>query len=148
MSIHKKNPVRITDLLKRPSFLSFIKYLLIGGSSFILDYTLFYALYRWLGLNEIISNTIALFLVFWYNFLLNRYWSFKSKSPFCKQLLQYSLLLAFNMSFSNLFIYFTKVSLDLKPQYSKIISMVFIVLWNFLLYKHIIFHEKHENKPL
>lgn len=118
-----------------------IRYLITGISSFILEYLLFYYLFRLLLINELIANSIALAIVFWFNFLMNRYWSFKSKNKLSKQLLLYGLLFAFNISISNVFIYGASVILGMSPLISKILIMCLIVLWNFILYKTVIYKK-------
>ncbi len=118
-----------------------IRYLITGISSFVLEYILFYTLFRLLGINEFISNSIALAIVFWFNFLMNRYWSFKSKEKLSRQLILYGLLFTFNISISNLFIYGSSVVLGMSPLISKILIMCLIVIWNFVLYKTVIYKK-------
>lgn len=118
-----------------------IRYLITGFSSFILEYILFYSLFKLLGVNEFISNSIALAIVFWFNFLMNRYWSFKSKEKLSKQLILYGLLFAFNISISNIFIYGASIILGMSPLISKVLIMSLIVLWNFVLYKTVIYKK-------
>ena len=53
------------------------RYLVIGFLSFTLEYGLFFILSQIFKLWYIYANSIALAVVFWFNFLLNRYWSFR-----------------------------------------------------------------------
>ncbi|MBN1624665.1 MAG: GtrA family protein [Clostridia bacterium] len=117
----------------------FIKYVAVGLSSFVLEYAFFYFLFIILSINELISNTTAITIVFFYNFLMNRLWSFKSKEKFGKQVIMYGGLFFFNMLMSNLFIYSTTEYLKISPLISKVLIMGLIVLWNFVIYKKIIY---------
>ena len=117
----------------------FIRYIIIGFSSFILEYLLFFTLFKLIGINELVSSPIAIAVVFWFNYLMNRYWSFKSKGKLGRQLILYLLLFAFNTLISNLFIYGGTNLLQLSPLISKVMIMGLIVLWNFVIYKKIIY---------
>jgi len=117
----------------------FIRYLIIGFSSFLLEYLLFFTLFKLLKVNALISNSIAIFIVFWFNFLLNRYWSFESKEKLFKQLIMYLILFAFNITVSNLFIYEASIIINMSPLISKVLIMGAIVIWNFILYKKVIY---------
>jgi len=117
----------------------FLRYLIIGFSSFFLEYLLFYIMFKVLDINELISNTIAIAIVFWFNFLMNRFWSFESNEKFAKQLMLYGMLFAFNLGVSNLFIYFMTNYLMVSPLISKVLIMGLIVIWNFIIYKTIIY---------
>jgi putative flippase GtrA len=117
----------------------FIKYVAVGLSSFVLEYAFFYFLFIILSVNELISNTAAITLVFFYNFLMNRIWSFKSREKFGKQLMMYGALFLFNMLMSNLFIFAATEYLKISPLISKGLIMGMIVLWNFVIYKKIIY---------
>lgn len=119
----------------------FVRYLVVGFSSFFLEFTIFYGLLSWVGLGEIAANSIAITIVFWFNFLLNRFWSFKSNGAILRQVIQYGFLFAFNIMFSNGFIYVVSIVLGLSPLIAKVLSMGFIVMWNFVIYKKIIYRE-------
>ena len=125
--------------LKGKSKEQLTRYLITGFSSFLLEYSLFYFMYRLMNINELISNTIAIAIVFWVNFLVNRFWSFKSNSRFSKQLFLYGCLFIFNTSISNLFIYVSSNYLNISPLIAKVIIMGLIVVWNFVLYKTVIY---------
>src|SRR5690554_5909652 len=85
------------DKLSENSIGQFKRYIATGFLSFCIEYTLFNILYHIAGLGYIWANTIALTPVFWFNFLMNRYWSFKSKKSLKVQLPLYAILFAFNI---------------------------------------------------
>ncbi len=117
----------------------FFRYVVVGISSFVLEYSIFYLLFRILSVYELVSNTVAITLVFFFNFLMNRIWSFKSKEKLLKQILMYGGLFLFNMVMSNLFIFAATEYLEISPLISKVLIMGLIVLWNFVIYKKIIY---------
>ncbi len=138
---------RIIETFKnKQTLMSFIKYLIVGGSSFLLDYLLFYLLFRKMNIDKVVSNSISIFIAFWFNFFLNRLWSFKSDDKVVGQLLKYVGLMLFNMLFSNAFIYIINSNFGTDPVILKVIAMSIIVIWNFILYKTVIFKKKRKIK--
>lgn len=121
----------------------FVRYLITGFSSFFLEYLLFFIMFKVMGMYGLTANSIAICIAFCYNFMLNRIWSFKSRTPIQRQFVQYGALFLFNMAFSNGFIYAMSRWLGVSPLISKILAMGCIVIWNFVIYKVIIFRH-HE----
>ncbi len=128
-------------LLEGRSLQQLVRYLVTGVGSFLFEYALFYVFLRWLGLYELVANSVAIFLAFCLNFTINRIWSFESKEPLLKQLLLYISLFAFNMLFSNGFIFAASSWLSISPLISKVLAMCLIVCWNFIIYKKVIFRS-------
>lgn len=96
---------------------------------------------RFAGLWYITSNTIAMSCGFCLSFLLNRYWSFKSCDDYSRQLLLNGTLFLVNLAVSNFLIYlFTSIT-GLPYTISKLLVMGVIVMWNFIIYKKIIFRR-------
>ena len=116
----------------------FKKNLVTGFTSFGLEYTIF-TLCNWVGLWYIYSNTIAYVIIFWFNFLMNRFWSFQSKDNLGRQLVLFGMLFAFNLGATNVLIYFLSDIIGIIPAISKIIVMGAVVSWNFIIYKKVIY---------
>ena len=132
----------ITKTLKKPFIQQLIRYLVTGFTAFGIEYAMYVFLLKVIGLHYILASVIVYALVFWFSFIVNRIWSFKSKGNIGKQLLQYGLLFSFNLVVSNIFI--MKLLTDiigLDPLISPFIKMAFVVSWNFLIYKYIIYKE-------
>ncbi|MCK9480078.1 MAG: GtrA family protein [Firmicutes bacterium] len=128
----------------------FIRYLMVGGSGFLFEYLLFTILYNLFGdsgvnivgifiTGEIFANSVSILVAFWFSFILNRIWSFKSKSNFLKQLLYYLILFAFNMLVTNYLIHAMLVYLAISPRISKVLVMGAVVMWNFVIYRTVIY---------
>ncbi len=115
----------------------FKKYLIIGFTCFGLEYIIFLVLNQKTSI--IFANSISITIIFWFNFLMNRFWSFKSKARLKKQLFQYALLFAFNIAVTNGFIYALSELIGILPAISKILVMGAVVCWNFIIYKKIIY---------
>lgn len=120
----------------------FIRYLISGLLSAGAEFVLLILLTEYAGLWYIASNSIAFASGFWISFLLNRYWSFSSKKHFGRQLVQYSLLFIINLGLSTGFMYLLTTVAGLDYILSKVFVMGLIVLWNFIIYKKIIYRNE------
>lgn len=143
----KKIPL-FNKLLQPETLGQFFRYFLVGIFSFSIEYVLFIALRDLLTLNELLVNILVYTVIFWINFLLNRNYSFKSKANIKRQLFLYSILFVFNLVVGNILI-FSAIRYLLVLSFGegtwpvlylpKILIMFFIVSWNFVLYKKVIY---------
>lgn len=126
----------------------FLRYLVVGFSSFTVEYILFILFRHLLPVTELVVNIGVYTIIFWMNFLLNRKFAFRSKANVFKQLLSYGFLFAFNLVVGNILL-FSAIRHGLVLMAGegswpvlylpKILIMVFIVSWNFILYKKVIY---------
>ncbi len=116
-----------------------LKYLTVGVVSVGLETTLFYWLFRQLHIAWVAANSLSIFVTFWFNFLLNRLWSFQSCGPLSRQLVLYVALFCLNLVISNLIIFLLADKGHLDYIAAKLISIALIVSWNFVLYKTVIY---------
>lgn len=121
------------------TFHQFRKYVTTGLMSFCLEMSILFVLTNYLKIWHIYSNTISVVIVFWFNFLLNRYWSFKSRGRLTRQLILYGILFFINIAASNGIMYLLTDIAGVHYLVSKIVSVGMIVVWNFLLYKKVIY---------
>lgn len=133
------------EILHEKSIGQFKKYLIIGFSSFALEYLIYVGLLLLTGSLKqkvIISSTIAQAIVFCYNFLLNRYWSFQSQVKLGEQLPKYAVIFLFNVTVSNLLLLLLSHQLKMNYYISKVLVMGAIVSWTFIIYKKVVFIAK------
>jgi len=130
-----KNPLSIFEN-------EFIRYLFIGGSTFILDFGIYQIFKSFLNTSEIISNVFSVLLSVLFNFSLTNFWTFKNTDSIsAKKLSKYILLATFNYCFNiTLFTLFTQ-TLHWHDLLSKVIITAIIVSWNFLIYKFWVFKD-------
>lgn len=129
----------LQEFLDEKVLKQFKRYVICGFSSFALEYALFTLLLQIMKLWYIVANSIAYVIIFWFNFLLNRYWSFESKADLKKQLVMYSFLFLFNIAAQNTLMYVLSDMAQISPQISKVLIMGAVVSWNFIIYKKIIY---------
>ncbi|MCL6590940.1 MAG: GtrA family protein [Firmicutes bacterium] len=138
----------VRTLLGEKATEEFIKYLIVGVSSFILDITFLYIFTRLIesirpaiahSVAVAIGNTFSVTIVFGFNFLMNRYWTYKSTSNIWRQLLIYTPLFVFNLFASDAMVFLMVEYIGLFFLLAKAISIGVVICWNIPIYKRIIF---------
>lgn len=125
---------------------SLVRYIVVGLGSLAVDYFLLLILFHGFGVQLAVASSISFLAGLTVNFLLNKYWSFQAgrglkKST--KQAVLYALLVGFNLLFTNFFIVMLQER-GIGPEISKPVTTAMITLWNFALYKTVIFKDKDE----
>lgn len=131
---------RIRVLTKTKTFEQLTRYLITGFTAFGIEYGLYLILLKWVGLHYVTASVIVYALVFWFSFMLNRMWSFKSQGAIKRQVFQYGLLFLFNLVVANVVLMRLFIDvLGLSALISPFFKMACVVSWNFLIYKYIIY---------
>lgn len=117
----------------------FFRYIIVGGSTFLLDIILLIILHQEAGINLAVSTSIAYWFAIAYNFTLNRMWTFSAadKKNLRRHLTPYLLLLGANYLFT-----LVAVSLLGSIMYfgiAKAIAVIAQIFWTFPIYKRYIF---------
>lgn len=122
------------------AFQQFTRYLITGFTAFGMEYGLYIILIRYLQVHYIVASASVYIVVFWFVFLVNRFWSFKSSGDIKKQVLQYGMLFVFNLIVANIVLmaFLTDV-LGMSAYLSPVFKTACVVCWNFLIYKYIIY---------
>lgn len=115
-----------------------VRYAFVGGASAAFELVVFQALYALAGIGIAPSNIIALVASTAVNFTLNRSLAFKSTANPARSLVLYLVLFIFNTTFSTLAITWL-VGLGVHSAVAKLMTMFCIVMWNFVLYRKVIF---------
>ena len=114
------------------------KYLAVGIASAGVELLFFSLFYYIVGLPVGFSSPASLVLSTVLNFILSSSWSFKGSTNMKRSAFLYAILFAFNTFFSSMASTWL-VSIQTPALLAKIITMACIVLWNFVLYKKVIF---------
>ena len=132
----------------RETFGQFIRYIFVGVFSFSIEYTLFIVLRNMMSISELAVNIIVYTIIFWINFLLNKFFSFRSRTNFKRQIFLYGILFALNLVVGNILLFsgirYLLVLACGEGSWQvlylpKILIMFFIISWNFILYKKVIY---------
>jgi putative flippase GtrA len=127
---------------------SFSRYVLAGAGAFVIEYGSFYLMYVRLKGPLYLANSISFGLGLLTSFLLNRLWTFGHKSyskRTAHQLSFYITLALVNLLLTNVLVGLLK-QVEVNPRIGKLIAMIVTSLWNYVLFKAIIFtHRKNES---
>lgn len=118
---------------------SAMRYLLVGGSSFLLDAGLLFLLYEQFDLPLALATSVAFWVAVIYNFVLTKYWTFsnREKDQLKKHIVLYLCLLGFNyLATVWLMILLTSI---LHVVLAKTLIAAAQTLWNYPIYKYFIF---------
>ncbi len=130
----------------RKFVVQFTQYMITGGVWFWSGYALIVLLDNHIGLfaANFIGNAVGISL----NFILERYWVFKTKQPaklavMAKRYLLYTALNAFLLNYAIL--YGLREYAGLQPEIGQFIASGFFTVWNYYWYKVWVF--KGQEKP-
>jgi putative flippase GtrA len=108
----------------------FLKFIIVGFSGMIVDFSITILLKEKLKVNRYISNSAGFTIAASSNYLFNRFWTFQSNNP--KVLLEYSTFLIISLIgliINNLVIYLFEKKL--RFYFAKFLAIMVTSLWNF-----------------
>ena len=122
----------------------FIRYLLIGGTTFIIDFGLLFSLKTRAHTSLVVATSVGYWISILYNFTMNRWWSFSAaeKNNLHRHALTYGALLAFNFLFTIIFV--GLVSKVMYFGFAKVLAVLIQMSWTYLIYKNYIFTKKEQ----
>lgn len=126
---------------------TFRRYLIVGSSAFVVEYGTFYLMYYLFHWHLILANSLSFILGLLTSFILSRIWTFYGqdyKNKLHAQFGMYISIALLNLLLTNLIVSWLKYA-DLAPKFGKLFAMVFTSLWNYLLFKRIIFTKADPN---
>lgn len=123
------------------TFPQFCRYTFVGAIAFAFDYCALFGLTHYLGVHYLLSAGLGFLIGLCVNYALSIKWVFSRRSVGNKnlELLIFALIGIAGLGLNELFIwYFTEV---VRFHYleSKIVSTVFVYLWNFFARKYSLF---------
>lgn len=120
----------------------FIKYFVVGFSGLFLDMATLVFFKEFVGLNATVAVVCNQSITLTYNFLLNKYWSFKNKEMLQKQIVRYLVLAIFNYLFSVGMMYLFNHIYEFDYRLVRLATIAVMVFWNFFLYKYWVYREE------
>lgn len=117
----------------------FVRYIIVGGTTFLIDFGLLFLLHGQLELNLAASTSVAYWVSILYNFVLNRYWTFDAgeRKSLARHVTTYFILLIINYLFAVIFVTF--VGIIINYIIAKAIAVVIQMSWTYPIYKRYIF---------
>lgn len=123
-------------------FRNLILYGIIGACTATLDFLIFTALTRYTDIYYIVANVISCSTGILCSFLLNRKYNFKVTDHTVRRLIIFFSVGIFGLFLSSVILHFCVDNLLLGEVVSKLVSIVIVVIIQFLLNKYISFRTK------
>ena len=124
-------------------FLQFIKFCVVGGTGVVVDFGITFLFKEKLKLNKYIANSLGFMAAASTNYLLNRWWTFRSHDPeVAQQYVQFVGISAIGLILNNIIIYLLNDKARLNFYLSKLIAIGLVTLWNFLMNYYFTFTGK------
>jgi len=127
-------------------FRNLILYGIIGSCSSGLDFLLYTLLVEVFGWHYIFSNCISVLAGITTSFTLNRNYNFKIKDKTRQRFALFFTIGLCGMMVSNLILYLCIDVLDWNKIVSKLLSIVLVVIFQFILNKYITFKPSNNNE--
>lgn len=119
-----------------------LRYIVVGGTAFILEYGSFLGLYYLLNMQIVPSNAASFLFGLSVSFYLNKFWAFKSDKHLLSkysQVVIYGVIAAFNVVVSSIGASLLVRNLDVPAFIAKVLLIMLIAIWNFLLFHFLLF---------
>ena len=124
-------------------FLQFIKFCVVGGTGVVVDFGITFLFKEKLKLNKYIANSLGFMAAASTNYLLNRWWTFRSHDPeVAQQYVQFVGISAIGLILNNIIIYLLNDKARLNFYLSKLIAIGLVTLWNFFMNYYFTFTVK------
>lgn len=144
--------MQITTYLKRhrKTITQITLFLIVGVATLLIDVVVTSISYTVLHMPAAFASAIGFLSGFFFNFPMNRKKVFhhadNDKFSLQVQIVQYATLSVFNLVATSLAVGFLADSGILTIQYAKIIITAVFAVWNFLVFKFVVFSKKHEGE--
>ncbi|MDR2623035.1 MAG: GtrA family protein [Methanobrevibacter sp.] len=121
--------------------IQFFRYIFVGGFAFLVDFGFLYLLTEYLGLFYIISATISFTIGLVVNYILSLTWVFNKRklNNRVHEFAIFALVGVIGLGLNDIIIYCFTAILSVYYLFSKIISQVAVLLWNFLVRRYVLF---------
>lgn len=112
--------------------IKFLKFLLVGLSGMILDFSITYFIKENLSLNKYFANSMGFSVAAISNFMLNKYYTFNSTNPeFLQEFYWFIAISIISLFIYNGVVWFGINKLNVRFYFSKMLAIFFITFWNF-----------------
>ncbi|MFA5333269.1 MAG: GtrA family protein [Candidatus Nanoarchaeia archaeon] len=123
----------------------FIKYFLVGGLAFIMDYLLSMFFFMFLSFTEVLSNTMSVFIVSVMKFFMNKKFTFKNTSKKAKEQLMMSfVVMGFYIVFTSTLVYLFSNILGIEFYITKVLVVALGVSFNYYMDKNLTFNKRFD----
>lgn len=113
----------------------FFKFSVSGLCGVLTNFLLTFLLKEKLFLNKYISNSSALTIALFINFILNRNWTYQvNLEPVFSQFLKFLLVVTVSVLINHVIVYVSHKNFKFNFYFSKLIAVALVFLWNFVMH--------------
>lgn len=136
--------IQLEMLLKQSTdktLIQFFRYICVGGVAFLLDFGTLYYFTEYLGIHYLLSAALAFLLGLAANYLLSITWVFNNHTLDNKvsEFGVFALIGIIGLGLNEVIIWFFTANVHFYYMFSKIISAVIVLFWNFFARKYLLF---------
>ena len=118
-----------------------LKFGVVGGIAFVIDYGILFLLAKVIGLNELISAAISFIISLTFNYFLSTKWVLEAKKQTPKEVIISVLLSVVGLGINEVLIYLGTKKLGIDVMIVKLFATAIVMVYNFITRKLIL--EKH-----
>ena len=113
----------------------FFKFSVSGMCGVLTNFILTFLLKEKLFLNKYISNSSALTIALFINFILNRNWTYQvNLEPASSQFLKFLLVVTVSVLINHVIVYVSHKNFKFNFYFSKLIAVALVFIWNFVMH--------------
>jgi len=118
-----------------------LKFGVVGGGAFLIDYTVLYILTEFAGIYYLTSSVISFIVSLIFNYILSIYWVFDvTKKQTGKEIAIFVILSVIGLGINQIVMYAGSDVFHIYYMFTKLVATFIVMVWNFVTRK--IFIEK------
>lgn len=124
------------------SFLiTIFKFSLTGILGVLINFIITFLLKEKLNFHKYVSNTLGLSIALAVNFIGNKFWTYnKFNTVIYDELIKFFFVILISIILNHLIVYYFNSIKKVKFYYSKIISVILLFSWNFIMHTYYTFN--------
>ena len=109
-----------------------IKFVVVGGIAFIIDYSILYILTEYMNVHYLISSIISFIVSLIFNYILSIKWVFNAnKKQTYKEIIVFIILSSIGLGVNQIIMYIGSDICNIYYMGTKIIATIIVMIWNF-----------------
>ena len=131
------------NMYKNKLLQQFFRFLAVGGSAFLIDFSALWLLTEWLNMNYLLANYISFTASVIYNYILSAFWVFNTKHTKSKrwEFTIFLLLSLIGLGLNQGIMWITVEKAGINYLLSKILATIIVLIFNFITRKHFLEKE-------
>ena len=119
-----------------------LKFSLIGIIGVVINFLITFLLKEYLKVNKYVSNSFGYLIAISFNFLANKFFTFKSdSSEIYNEVIKFIIVTSIGILINHIIVYLLTEKKNMNFYFSKIAAVIVVFIWNFTL--HSIFTFKY-----